>query len=154
MPDDNSKICFPKALEEELNAIKKRRAKRVQPGEAGAGVETGNGQAMSKEADVLKEALEMDLVGLALSGGGIRSATFSLCLLQGLAPAAVAGFVRLPIHRFGRRLHRGLSGGMDQTARLRRGRTAAVSGQIGKRDRCADHPPEATNRLLSPNRRH
>jgi hypothetical protein len=73
MPDDNSKICLPKALEEELNAIKKRRAKWGQSGEAGVGVETDNGQAMSKEADVLKEALGMDLMGLALSGGGIRS---------------------------------------------------------------------------------
>src|SRR5438093_5781964 len=31
------------------------------------------------------EALQMDLVGVALSGGGIRSATFSLGILQGLA---------------------------------------------------------------------
>src|SRR6266702_2676678 len=31
------------------------------------------------------EALQMDLIGLALSGGGIRSATFSLGILQGLS---------------------------------------------------------------------
>lgn len=35
--------------------------------------------------DVTKRALSMNLVGLAFSGGGIRSATFNLGILQGLA---------------------------------------------------------------------
>jgi Patatin-like phospholipase len=36
-------------------------------------------------------ALEMDLVGLAFSGGGIRSATFNLGILQGLASLRLLG---------------------------------------------------------------
>jgi len=37
------------------------------------------------ERTVQRQALEKDLVGLAFSGGGIRSATFNLGILQGLA---------------------------------------------------------------------
>lgn len=40
-----------------------------------------------------KQALDRDLVGLALSGGGIRSATFALGLLQGLAQLRLLGMV-------------------------------------------------------------
>jgi hypothetical protein len=38
-----------------------------------------------------EEALDQDLVGLALSGGGIRSATFALGVLQGLAQLRLLG---------------------------------------------------------------
>ena len=37
------------------------------------------------KADVYKHALQSDLCGLAISGGGIRSATFGLGIIQGLA---------------------------------------------------------------------
>jgi hypothetical protein len=40
-----------------------------------------------------QEALGMDLVGLALSGGGIRSATFGLGVLQGLAQLRLLGTI-------------------------------------------------------------
>src|SRR4051794_18023870 len=40
---------------------------------------------LSKVEEPRRQALEMDLVGLALSGGGIRSATFNLGVLQALA---------------------------------------------------------------------
>ena len=40
-----------------------------------------------------KQALEQDLVGLALSGGGIRSATFALGVLQALAQLRLLGTI-------------------------------------------------------------
>ncbi|HEV8063000.1 MAG TPA: patatin-like phospholipase family protein [Gemmataceae bacterium] len=45
------------------------------------------------EIRVREHALDMDMVGLCLSGGGIRSATFGLGMLQGLAQLRLLGAV-------------------------------------------------------------
>ncbi len=45
------------------------------------------------------------LVGLALSGGGIRSATFCLGVLQGLGRLGILRFVDYLSSGFGRRLY-------------------------------------------------
>src|SRR5688572_26730784 len=66
--DDTALHGFERVLEDERAEIAQRRARHYAPPAAGAPV-TPVGQ---------------NLVGLALSGGGIRSATFSLGLLQGL----------------------------------------------------------------------
>src|SRR5262249_30629674 len=47
------------------------------------------------EVQTRERALGMDMVGLALSGGGIRSATFGLGVLQGLAQLRLLGAVDL-----------------------------------------------------------
>ena len=44
-----------------------------------------------------------DLTGIALSGGGIRSATFALGVLQRARPSRPSATLRLPLDRFGRR---------------------------------------------------
>ena len=45
-----------------------------------------NGETAAEEATkVVGQARQMELVGMAFSGGGIRSATFNLGVLQGLA---------------------------------------------------------------------
>lgn len=55
--------------------------------ESDAADRSGNASSNSDDPidDVTKRALAMNLVGLAFSGGGIRSATFNLGILQGLA---------------------------------------------------------------------
>ena len=68
---NNELISFPQVLKAELDEIRKRR----------------------RAYDLCDSSLEDSLVGLALSGGGIRSATFSLGVLQGLANADL-------LHRF------------------------------------------------------
>ena len=55
-----------------------------------------------------RQALREDLVGLAFSGGGIRSATFNLGILQWLAAHRSAETLRLPVDGIRRRLHRQL----------------------------------------------
>lgn len=62
-------------LRDELTAIGRRR-RRVAPGLSEA------------QADPARPDRSIPLVGLALSGGGVRSATFSLGLLRGLAKGA------------------------------------------------------------------
>ena len=51
------------------------------------------------------------LVGLALSGGGIRSASFGLGVLQALQQLRLFSASRLRVHGLGRRLHRRLAAG-------------------------------------------
>lgn len=67
--DDNDPVAFRKVFASELEEIKIRRERQfyTDPDKAGAG-----------------SRLPENLTGLALSGGGIRSATFCLGLLQGL----------------------------------------------------------------------
>jgi hypothetical protein len=65
---------FDDVLEYELDQVAKRR-REITPYPAGGATSP------SKR----KRAMRMNLVGLALSGGGIRSATFSLGILQALA---------------------------------------------------------------------
>ena len=70
-------ICQEQMLAEELDEIGRlRAARRSGP----ASPETGN---------VYERARQSQLCGLALSGGGIRSATFNLGLLQGMAKHGV-----------------------------------------------------------------
>lgn len=66
-------VRFEDVLEDELEQIAESRAKR--------GVPHGFG----KGENPFRKALDSGLIGLAFSGGGIRSATFNLGVLQGLA---------------------------------------------------------------------
>ncbi|MFZ0911722.1 MAG: hypothetical protein WAN09_00420 [Candidatus Korobacteraceae bacterium] len=101
-PKDHA-VCFAEALAEELvevDALRRKKDKDLAPREslqwskvrniaetAGAsGGEDKDGVAAAEEArTVVSEARKMKLAGLAFSGGGIRSATFNLGVLQGLA---------------------------------------------------------------------
>jgi len=87
------RLAFDEVLEEELDAIKRRREnvynKKVRkPTEPVAQREEdgdGGGGEYQRLGVVRRKALRKHLVGLALSGGGIRSATFAVGILQGLA---------------------------------------------------------------------
>jgi hypothetical protein len=79
-------IDFIATLNEELAEIRLLRERRLHavipaPAEAPAQV-TGPEEAAH---NIVEKALGMNLAGLAFSGGGIRSATFNLGVLQGLA---------------------------------------------------------------------
>lgn len=63
-------------LQRELDHVEQRRVKVFKPAPS-----TGPGPT----ADVYKRAADLGLMGLCFSGGGIRSATFNLGILQGLA---------------------------------------------------------------------
>ena len=71
-------------------------------------------------ADAGTADLPLDTVGLALSGGGIRSATFCLGLLQALRRERPAPARRLPVDGVRRRLHRRVSRRADPAARADR----------------------------------
>jgi hypothetical protein len=79
-PGTNGAVSFEQVLYEELDQIAARRARHQLAQEAEP--RTGSAPAMDV---LLAQARQQRLVGLALSGGGIRSATFNLGLLQGLA---------------------------------------------------------------------
>src|SRR5262245_45500720 len=64
--DGHTKVTFPEVLKEELNDIDKRRNEHGLP------------PTPKSAATAEQRAQQGGLVGLALSGGGIRSATFSL----------------------------------------------------------------------------
>jgi hypothetical protein len=66
-------VCFEQVWSEELDDIEKSRLKR------------GFTEPLSDAAEVKDRALDARLLGLSLSGGGVRSATFNLGLLQGMA---------------------------------------------------------------------
>src|SRR5260370_27413426 len=72
LSDQRDPADFLVVLKEELTQIKRARASRGRPDFGGS-------------HDVWKTAHEASLLGLAFSGGGIRSATFHLGVLQGLA---------------------------------------------------------------------
>lgn len=78
---------FREVFREEWREVERRRVHYYRAGKA-ASDEAGSGEAASDEAAggeaASDDAPPKNLVGLALSGGGIRSATFSLGLLQGL----------------------------------------------------------------------
>lgn len=63
-------------LERELGQVEQRRANVLKPSSA---------PAAANSADPYERAAHMGLMGLCFSGGGIRSATFNLGILQGLA---------------------------------------------------------------------
>jgi hypothetical protein len=66
-------VCQAQVLAEELDEIGRLREARR------------SGSAPSEAKNVYERARQSNLCGLALSGGGIRSATFNLGLLQGMA---------------------------------------------------------------------
>jgi glycerophosphoryl diester phosphodiesterase len=79
-------VPFDLVLHEELDQIDatRRRVHRVQrPTHADPSV--GASLADSGQDAPIRRALDMDLLGLAFSGGGIRSATFNLGVLQALS---------------------------------------------------------------------
>jgi hypothetical protein len=69
MPTDENPCTYPQAFDAELKAIGASRQRRL------------------KGAACSGDELKTSLTGLALSGGGIRSATFNLGLIQGLCKA-------------------------------------------------------------------
>jgi hypothetical protein len=79
---------FSNVLAAELEAIRlgrelRRQEKKTQSSQKASSNPTGSDG--PPDDDPLKQADKMGLVGLAFSGGGIRSATFNLGVLQGLA---------------------------------------------------------------------
>ncbi|WP_433705965.1 patatin-like phospholipase family protein [Paraburkholderia sacchari] len=77
---------FAQVLHEELNEIVKARKGQIDPIDRGSPASPG---APGSEADALRRSERLDLKGLALSGGGIRSATFSLGVIQALCEGKV-----------------------------------------------------------------
>ncbi len=82
MPSDA--LAFEEILADELNEIEVSRARRR------AGYEP---EPAATSADAPRQARDRQLVGLALSGGGIRSATFSLGVLQALAKLRILPWI-------------------------------------------------------------
>lgn len=82
-------LAFENVLQAELEEIEKNRRRRSgEQNVTGGSVGADNGTVVKSRIpnpNPLAEAKEMHLYGLALSGGGIRSATFNLGILQGLA---------------------------------------------------------------------
>jgi predicted acylesterase/phospholipase RssA len=79
---------FHQVLAEELEDVKRRRAKPAAEPDEATNEATSSESRMEereKERDAQSQALGIDLTGLALSGGGIRSATFALGVLQAIA---------------------------------------------------------------------
>src|SRR4051794_32788099 len=79
-PETDDLRSFPEILEAELGQILQRRAAHGLEHEADKKI-----AGLQAEGSAERLARQEGLVGLALSGGGIRSATFNLGLLQGLA---------------------------------------------------------------------
>jgi hypothetical protein len=80
---DNGRVRFDEVLAEELANIRRRRTQAA-AGPA-APSEPASPDDLARERAQQRAALGMDLCGMAISGGGIRSATFALGVLQGLA---------------------------------------------------------------------
>jgi hypothetical protein len=90
-------------LAEELDEID--RARKLRHASNGNGASAGNGASNGSEAlnattagaaevgDPVNRAINRQLVGLAFSGGGIRSATFNLGVLQALGDAGLVGHI-------------------------------------------------------------
>ena len=82
---------FPEVLQEELKVLDRRRRRRFRDFRENAPKFVTKTVRMTslpldpKEQTAEDQALESDLIGLSFSGGGIRSATFNLGILQGLA---------------------------------------------------------------------
>src|SRR5687767_4163240 len=86
---DDGRPFDPRVLKEELKQILRRRITRQQEVE-----DPSKRDDLDKdEKSVLAKAREWRLLGVALSGGGIRSATFNLGVLQGLARLGLLGSI-------------------------------------------------------------
>ncbi|HKF47585.1 MAG TPA: hypothetical protein VKB38_09535 [Terracidiphilus sp.] len=79
-------VPFSMVLSEELDEIGKSRRLRLPDCEPGTGLSDAH-------CSPGKRAFQSKLFGLALSGGGIRSATFNLGLLQGMADRNVLPYI-------------------------------------------------------------
>lgn len=88
-PEKQLSVKFDSVFRSELEWIEKRRIELRQSDKLPAGDAISVEKIDVTSNDALQqletEALKADLCGLAISGGGIRSATFSLGVLQGLA---------------------------------------------------------------------
>ncbi len=76
-------VCFAQVLNDELAEIAKLRTRRGVPDNSPPLTEDPYDE--KNAPSVFRAAANMKLFGLAFSGGGIRSATFNLGILQGLA---------------------------------------------------------------------
>jgi len=76
-------VKFPEVLEAELDAIVTRRERAHPPNESTA-KQNDQPNESAEEPSAEERAKSMNLVGLSLSGGGVRSAVVSLGVLQGL----------------------------------------------------------------------
>lgn len=86
MAESDDSISFKNVLNEELKCLQQRRNEVRKMELQRAGKNGAVDTARDIDADKAEQtAVEMDLLGLALSGGGIRSATFNLGILQGFA---------------------------------------------------------------------
>src|SRR5262245_29524838 len=91
MPDpDHNALRFDEVLRGELQAINARREANFERYQAPSELHSSSHAPFE---DIRRFALDHDLVGLAFSGGGIRSATFNLGILQGLARHGTLRFV-------------------------------------------------------------
>ncbi len=80
-PAEHMPLDFDKVLQDELRLIATRRkAAHVQPSVP----QTGSGKFGTDASQPADSDVRNDLVGLALSGGGVRSAAFNLGILQAL----------------------------------------------------------------------
>jgi hypothetical protein len=93
--ESRRRLAFDEVLGDELDAIDRRREsvykevnhhkEPIEPGSKHIEDENSKDGEYQRLAFVRRNALRKHLVGLALSGGGIRSATFAVGVLQGLA---------------------------------------------------------------------
>src|SRR3954447_16808475 len=100
-PPFEPSLRFDQVLSQELDEIAKRRhaafggtednwAVGGEPADARQETEPGFAESQSRQR---QRAANMNLVGLAFSGGGIRSATFNLGVLQGLADLGLLRYI-------------------------------------------------------------
>jgi hypothetical protein len=94
--DLDSPVPFSMVLSDELDEIAKSRLSRVLGDDPGC-KSASEARKLAGVPSVLgvpaKQAFDSNLFGLALSGGGIRSATFALGLLQGMADRNILPYV-------------------------------------------------------------
>src|SRR5687768_6814876 len=86
--DPNASVSFETVLAAELNELVRRRARirpTVRAAEPGEDPEDDPGDPRKPGESAATSAHRIKPFGLAFSGGGIRSATFNLGILQGLA---------------------------------------------------------------------
>jgi hypothetical protein len=79
-PPNGPALGFPDVLSAELDRIRLSRKQRI-----GAEHPGSRNEPLGENASPQERAFHENLIGLAFSGGGIRSATFNLGILQGLA---------------------------------------------------------------------
>ncbi len=83
----DDKLWFPGVLEKELEILVKRRKA------AGLSVSPADGETQGSADPETTSALRKELVGLALSGGGLRAATFSLGVMRSVSDGGFVDFL-------------------------------------------------------------